>query len=83
MLLQHHFRKYFIQTVLGIFGILVYILAKVQIKMGFGTILSQTEISCIYLVQETKFLDFCEGACQYDVTKVKYWGCLYFIWYQC
>ena len=31
-------------------------------------------------VQETRVLDFCEGARHYDVTETKYW---YLIWYQC
>ncbi len=31
-------------------------------------------------VQET---GFCEGACYYDITEAKPWGCWYFIWYRC
>ena len=34
-------------------------------------------------VQETKFLDFREGARHYDVTEAEDWVCWYFIWYQC
>ncbi len=29
------------------------------------------------------FIDFCEGACHYDVTEAKRWACWYLFWYQC
>ena len=34
------------------------------------------------LVQENKFCDFGEGACHYDITETKPFGCWYLIWYQ-
>ncbi len=45
--------------------------------MGFGKIFSQNQIFSYTFVQETKFLDFCEGTCPYDVTEAKRWACWY------
>ena len=51
--------------------------------MVFGKFFGQNPIFLYFCIQETKFLDFCEGACHYDVTEAKRWVCWYFIWYQC
>ena len=38
---------------------------------------------CACFLKDTRFLDFCDGACNYDVTKATHWGQWYFIRYKC
>ena len=62
---------------------LSYFSKKSRSKWVFGKIFSKNPIFSYTFVQETKFLDFCESACHYDVTEAKHWACWYLFWYQC